>query len=225
MISLLLLEMKLPGPLHVLEGLFVRLAIQMEDRPVEVHFLELEDILAVVAIHRNTLKLLLLLFSQRCVLWYAFLVRLQLVYDQLLLNLDSADIRDDLNRHRRLVLLDGQVLALLKHVNDLGDLLDAVLEDVHLLLDALLVWLVVFSLRESERSDGGQKLQQNFEIVSHKFLALRMVHAQLHLFEGELEVGQGAVATNSLEAGKWSRLDSVCVVEGFYCICVGPCCH
>jgi hypothetical protein len=28
-----------------------------------------------------------------------------------------------------------------------------------------------------------------------------------------------------LEAGKWSRLDSVCVVEGFYCICVGPCCH
>jgi hypothetical protein len=70
--------------------------------------------------------------------------------DEFLLNLDLVDIWNDLDAHRRLALLQLQVLILFIHFNDLSDLCYAVCKDLAVLLDTSCIDLPILTFDEFE---------------------------------------------------------------------------
>jgi hypothetical protein len=112
-------------------------------------------------------------------------MRLQLLDHHLLLCLDAAHVWDDLDGHGALLLLELQMFALLVHLNDLGYLPNTVGQDALLLSGPFLSSRLAF---DDEGADTGEEGQEDLEVVVQELLVRGLVHAELHLLEGVLEV-------------------------------------
>lgn len=92
--------MLFPRKIKVLDGFFVVTHIGVENGSVEIHFFELEDILAVVPIFLHSIQFFPLFLSEFWLLFEAIIV---LSYNALL-DFDLVYVWDYLDAHRTLIL-------------------------------------------------------------------------------------------------------------------------
>ena len=112
----------IPRSGDISEGLVIFAQVQLEDSTVEVHVLQLKDILPVVSRSVHGCERLLLAGGQVGQLR----ILAHVPEDELLFDFYFVYVWDDLDAHGAVPLLKLQVLILLVHLNDLRDLRDAV---------------------------------------------------------------------------------------------------
>lgn len=115
-------NMMIPRSGDISEGLVIFAQVQLEDSTVEVHVLQLKDILPVVSRSVHGWERLLLAGGQVGQLR----ILAHVPEDELLFDFYFVYVWDDLDAHGAVPLLKLQVLILLVHLNDLRDLRDAV---------------------------------------------------------------------------------------------------